>query len=137
MGWEDLAGMDFSSEINIYNLMFSTFKFTEGEVMSPPPKRSVKDVKVMADMTQIRAAAEIYYNKNGNYRNLASDEDVFNIRKQIQNEIGRWPGMITSDYAYCADVTLSDGRTKYCIDSEGRRGENLGCSSTKLICISY
>jgi len=137
MGWEDLTGMDFLSEIHVYNLILSTFKFTEGEVMSPPPQRSVKDIKVMADMTQIGAAAEIYYNKNGNYRNLASDKDVFNIQKQIQSEIGRWPGMITSNDAYCADVTLSDGKTKYCIDSEGRRGENLGCSSTKLICISY
>ena len=136
MGFEDLTGMDFSSEINIYNLMLSTFKFLEGEVIAPP-QRSAKDIRVMANMTQIGSAARIFYDKNGSYLNLASDEDVINLARQIQNEIGRWPGMITSGDAYCADVTLSDGKTKYCIDSEGRRGENLGCSSTQLICISY
>ena len=136
MGFEDLTGMDFSSEINIYNLMLSTFKFLGGEVIAPP-QRSAKDIRVMANMTQIGSAARIFYDKNGSYLNLASDEDVINLARQIQNEIGRWPGMITSGDAYCADVTLSDGKTKYCIDSEGRRGENLGCSSTKLICINY
>jgi len=136
MGFEDLTGMDFSSEISTYDLMLSTFKFFEGEV-TVPSQKSVKDVKVMADMSMIGAAATIYYNKNGNYLNLSSDQDVSKIQKQIQNEIGKWPGMITSNDAYCADVTLSDGKTKYCIDSEGRRGENLGCSSTQLVCISY
>jgi hypothetical protein len=135
-GSEDLTGMDFSSEISTYNLILSTFKFLEEDVTMPSQK-SAKDGKVMADMSMIGAAARIYYNKNGNYLNLSSDQDVFNLRKQIQNEIGRWPGMITSNDAYCADVTLSDGKTKYCIDSEGRRGENLGCSSTQLKCISY
>ncbi len=136
MGFEDLTGMDFSSEINTYNLMLSTFKFLGGEVTAPSQK-TAKDVKVMADMSMIGAAATIYYNKNGNYLNLSSDQDISNLQKQIQNEIGRWPGMITSNNAYCVDVTLSDGKTKYCIDSEGRRGENLGCSNTQLICISY
>lgn len=136
VGLEDLTKMDFASEISTYNLMLSTFKFLEGEVIVPP-QRSAKDVKVIAAMIQMGTAAEIFYSKNGSYLNLGTDEDVSYLRKQIQNEIGRWPGMITSDDAYCVDVTLSDGKTKYCIDSEGRRGENLGCSSTKLICIGY
>lgn len=123
-------------EMNLFNQMLSTFKFLEGDVIVPV-RKSAKDVKVMTYMMQIGAAAEIYYGENSNYLNLASDEEVWNLKKQIQNEIGKWPGMITSNDAYCVDVTLSDGKTKYCIDSEGRRGENLGCSSTQLICISY
>lgn len=134
--FENLTGMDFSSEISTYNLMLSTFKFFEGEVVAPP-QRSAKDIKVMADMRNIGTAAEIFYDKNGSYLNLANDEDVKRQEIDIQKEIGSLLSMIALEDAYCADVTLSDGKTRYCIDSEGRRGENLGCSSTKLICISY
>jgi len=136
MSLEGLTKTDFSSEINTYGLMLSTFKFLEGEIVVPQ-RRSVEDVKVMADMSQIQTAAEIFYDRNNSYLNLASDPDVSSIQKQIQNEIGNWPGMITSGNAYCVDIVLSDGKTRYCVDSDGRRGDNLGCSRTQLKCISY
>ncbi|HZJ42058.1 MAG TPA: hypothetical protein VFD51_03570 [Patescibacteria group bacterium] len=133
---KDLTGTDFSSETNTYNLMLSTFKFLGGEAIVPP-QRSYEDRIVMRGMDQIGTAAQFFYIINDNYLNLSRDQDVLNLQKQIQKRIGRWPRIIASNDAYCADVTLSDGKTKYCIDSEGRRGENLGCSTTKLICISY
>jgi hypothetical protein len=136
MSLESLTGTDFTSEINTYNLMLSTFKFLEGEVTIPQTK-TAKDVRVMSYMSQIGSAAQIYYDKNSSYLNLSTDGDMNNLQRKIQDETGKWPGMITSGDAYCMDVVLPDSKIRYCVDAEGRRGENLGCSSTQVRCINY
>ena len=136
-GFVDLTGMDFSSEINTYELMLSTFEFIAGEPISPPTGLGPKDSKIAANMNSLGTTAEIYYRENGTYMNFKNGEDAKSLSQEIRNEIGRGPGSIISSDAYCIDILLTDGKTRYCVDSEGRRGENLGCSRTELICITY
>ena len=133
----DLTGVDLSSEINTYELMLSTFEFIEGEPISPPTGLGPKDSKIAANMNSLGTTAEIYYGENGTYINFQSNEDAKSLSQEIRDEIGRGPGAITSRDAYCIDIVLTNERTRYCVDSDGRRGENLGCSRTKLICIAY
>jgi len=75
-----------------------------------------KDGRIMADMNQIRSAAEVYYgNNNDSYSGLSSE--VGNLTTDISNQGGSASVYVNSNgEAYCAVTTLNSG-DYWCVDS--------------------
>jgi prepilin-type N-terminal cleavage/methylation domain-containing protein len=89
-------------------------------------QKSANDAKLKATMSQVRSAAELYkINVKGglNYNGVGSDADV----TRLITEIGKLSsGAAISlnedapvDTKWCLLATLSNGTTKYCVDSNG------------------
>ena len=116
----------------------SSIFFVVRETSGPPNSQDIAgDNRIIGAMDSIiGTSAQIYYDKNDNYLNFQNTDDGKKLLDEIQKEIGKEPRIVTTNNAYCADITLTDGKTTYCIDSEGRRDKNLICSSAQMVCVN-
>lgn len=115
----------------------SSLSFIEGKETGPANFQDpLGDGKIIGEISSlIGTSAQIYYDNNNNYLNFQNTDDVKKILEQMQNEIGKKPRIFTTNDAYCADIILTDGKTNYCIDSEGNRSKNFICSNTHITCV--
>jgi hypothetical protein len=111
-------------------------------------RAKAKDARIMADMSQIRAMAELIYDDEGSYanvrcsyKNTTSYSDVKTICEDIENQIGIKPVMYQSRDRYCAYSSLNEEGSYYCIDSTGKAIKTFDapsyCRSTSLSCSSF
>ncbi len=123
-----------SLDCQTFNQMLSTFKFTSKQTSDQ--KKKALDSETEATMRQIQDLGVIYYNKNKSYQNFGSDSEVSKLMQQMMGNTGNWSGSINSPDAYCSSILLSDGKTRFCIDSFGTNGENLKCDENQIRCTS-
>lgn len=111
-------------------------------------RAKAKDARIMADMSQIRAMAELIYDDEGSYanvrcsyKNTTSYSDVKTICEDIKNQIGIKPVIYQSRDRYCAYSSLNEEGSYYCIDSTGKAIKTFDapsyCRSTSLSCPSF
>lgn len=92
-------------------------------------REKAKEAKMMANISQVRTAAEIIYGDTENYSGVSClNPQLASICDDIKTAIGKEPTIYSSREAYCAYVKLPSG-DYYCIDSEYRIG--AGKTSTK------
>lgn len=85
-------------------------------------RNRAKDARIIADMGQIRTAAEIYLANNGNYSGLCTSSiDIINLQGDIISQGGKYYGCYTwsADNTYCVEVQLNSGKW-WCVDSQLR-----------------
>lgn len=77
-------------------------------------RNKARDARIMADMNQIRSAAELYNNEVGNYNGISTPElATLSIDIHAQND---WPTFATTSTTYCAYAKLNSGNY-WCVDS--------------------
>jgi hypothetical protein len=81
-----------------------------------------RDDRIISDIAQLRAEAEIVYVSEGGYASFACAHDE--TTEAICNDVEKYGGtkpIIRSTYSeYCAYVPLLWGNDYFCIDSQGR-----------------
>lgn len=97
------------------------------------------DAAIEAGLSQLRSAAEIYYNGDGNnsYTNLfTNDNDTKRIIANINKNNGSTSTVTHEDgTAYCASSVLkSDSSKTFCVDSIGNATSGLTCNGTTYKC---
>ena len=112
-------------------------------------RSKAKDARIVAEMSQIRATAELIYVSDGDYDNvLCTQADMKPLCDDISVQTGgtsptiaRNPATSAVKYcAYIALVTKKDGVTNYyCVDSTGVAKETTTnpsgtCSDTSYVC---
>jgi hypothetical protein len=110
-------------------------------------RSKAKDARIMADMSQMRAIAELIYDDEGSYlnfrcsyKNTTSHLDVKTICGDVENQVGIKPVIYQSRDKYCAYSSLIAEGYYYCIDSTGKAIKTFVapsyCRSTSLSCPS-
>jgi prepilin-type N-terminal cleavage/methylation domain-containing protein len=79
-------------------------------------RNRAKDARIMADMGQIRSAAEIFYGNNGNYTGLCTATDTLTLLNDVYSQGGSTSSCWSSASAYCAKSILNSGQY-WCVDS--------------------
>ena len=98
------------------------------------------DAAIEAGLSQIRSAAEIYYNGDGNnkYTNLfTNDSDTKRIIDNVNRNNGSANNATTSASAdaYCASSVLKSNPSKtFCVDSVGDATSGADCSTSNHVC---
>ncbi len=115
----------------------SIFNFGLGSARS-----KAKDARIQADLSQLRAIAEIIYDDEGSYLNLkCNNSEVNTICQDIESQIGINPVIYQSKDKYCAYSKLNQEGYYYCIDSKGSYIKTFVapnyCKSTSLSCPSF
>ena len=93
-------------------------------LQSNSPKRS-KDAAILAQMSSVRAQAEIIYNRDSSYENVCNDTQIKALLDASSQE---GAGNTTSDIcndspeAYAASSPLKTSENTWCIDSTGISG---------------
>lgn len=99
-----------------------------------------KDAAIKGALSEVRAAAEMEYDDNGDYLgvcdggSLADDEDFARINTNIEDNGGDVICYSSAD-KYCAESSLNDDGY-WCVDSTGVSQENASetCDSTDFSC---
>ena len=107
-------------------------------VAYPSAQNRAKDGVVMADMDQLRTAAEVAKGTStaGDYSTIETNSDCVALKADIDSRV---PGSLTyhykvdgSDYSeYCAVVQLNSGNY-WCVDSNYYSGTDHSCASGKF-----
>ena len=110
-------------------------------------RNKAKDARIIAEMSQIRATAEMIYTSDGDYDNvICTQTDMKPLCDDITAQGTGAPTIgkaATSALQYCAYVTLinkKDGVANYyCVDSTGVAKEtttnpSTTCSATSYVC---
>jgi len=83
-------------------------------------QNQANDAKIQATMSQMRTAAQIYYNANNNYTSLAASTDYAALVTSLSAISTVITVIKTGNAEYCAYGTLKTNTTYYwCIDSAG------------------
>jgi prepilin-type N-terminal cleavage/methylation domain-containing protein len=108
-----------------------------------------KDARITADLSQVRAIAELINDTDGAYSGLCSngvltttgrdddyDDQLATIQGDITTQQGETLSLIcnSSSDAYCVQADLVTGTNKYCIDSTGYAGGTANCDATGYDC---
>ncbi len=120
----------------VYKESYNNFNIIVPTTLAPGSVEVASDLITKGYMMQIMGTAESYFEEFGNYTNLTNEQGIKGLEDSILNEVGRKPSLLLTNSAYCADIFLSDGKTAFCVDSTGKSGEKMGCSS-RLKCVSY
>ena len=80
-------------------------------------RNKAKDAAIRAALSEVRAAAEMSYDTNGNYATVCSSSDVQRIQQNVTDNGGTWSCYDTNT-AYCAQSSLNTGGY-WCVDSNG------------------
>jgi prepilin-type N-terminal cleavage/methylation domain-containing protein len=102
-------------------------------------QKSANDAKLKSTMSQARSAAELYkINVKGglNYNGLASDADMTRLMTEVTKldsataflRLNTDAGIV--DTKWCLTATMSNGTSKYCVDSQGASKISTGCTGT-------
>ena len=100
---------------------------------------SAKEAKIKSALDQLRPVAQLYYNTNHNYTNLALDSKVINIFADIEDNGGSALSattLVVSSTAWCA-YSITPAGTCMCVDSKGDVNEvanTTGCSCEGQTC---
>ena len=79
-----------------------------------------RDARIIADMSQLRSTAEIYFSNNNSYSNLCQNNDVITLRDDIINQGGGQNYFCeAASTDYCIRVQLNNNQW-WCIDSQLR-----------------
>ena len=112
-------------------------------------RNKAKDARIIAEMGQIRALAEMIYASDGDYDNvICTQADMKSLCDDITIQTGGAAPTIarnpaTSAVRYCAYITLlvkkDDMTNYYCVDSTGVAKEtttnpSTTCSATSYVC---
>ncbi len=95
------------------------------------------DAAIEAGLSQLRSAAEVYYNNNNNsYTGVFSDSDVQRILTNINKNNGSANATTAaSTDAYCASSVLkSDSSKTFCVDSAGNATSGANCNTSSYTC---
>lgn len=76
--------------------------------------------RVMAEMSQLRSRAEVYYSLAGSYEGFEKSQDFLIIKEDIKNYAGVEPIVYTKSDAYCAEIKLPNEKW-YCVDYIGAK----------------
>lgn len=79
-----------------------------------------KDVRISADMNQMRSAAQIIESNEDSYLsvNCEGNKDISSLCDDIEKQTGIKPVIHSSEKAYCAYTVLLDQQGYYCINSD-------------------
>ena len=91
-------------------------------------RNKAKDAAIRAALSEVRAAAEMSYDTDGNYAKVCSSADVDRISKNVTANGGTW-SCYDTDTAYCAESRLNTGGY-WCVDSNGTSIENTNRQCT-------
>ncbi|MDD3032574.1 MAG: prepilin-type N-terminal cleavage/methylation domain-containing protein [Candidatus Pacebacteria bacterium] len=101
---------------------------------------SAKEAKIKSALDQLRPVAQLYYNTNRDYTNLATDSKVINIFADIEDNGGldltAGTNLVATDTAWCAYSTTPAG-TCMCVDSKGDVNEftnTTSCNCANATC---
>jgi hypothetical protein len=111
-------------------------------------RSKAKDARIMADISQMRAIAELIYDDEGSYlnfrcsyKNTTSHLDVKTVCEDVEDQVGSKPVIYQSRDKYCAYSSLNTEGYYYCIDSTGKAIKTFDapsyCRSTSLSCPSF
>jgi len=97
-------------------------------------RNKAKDAAIRAALSEVRAAAEMSYDTNGNYATVCSSSDVQRIQQNVADNGGTWSCYDTNT-AYCAQSSLNTGGY-WCVDSNGtsRYNSNPLCNMDGADC---
>ena len=146
---ESVEKIDFSSEINIFNLMLSSFKFLEGQVILPTEVQITRspdfptafpiegeDFWVEHFLQKIGMYAILYKNDAGTYLNFQSiHKDVPAAIKSLSEHGGILGNILSTEDSYCVDVVMPESKVKYCLDKYRSNWVNYTCSKTEIKCV--
>jgi len=111
-------------------------------------RAKAKDARIMADMSQLRAMAEIIYDDEGSYRNVNCTYkstygygDLKTICQDIKDQVGFEPVIYSTTNKYCAYTKLNAPGQYYCVDSSGKAistyinpGQTGYCTGRTFVC---
>jgi len=94
-----------------------------------------KDAAIKEQAKQVQTAATDFFSTNNTYTGVCGtgtqcNKAVVNVTKLG----GRTSTPQNNDSAYCMYFTLSDGTSKWCIDSTGYAGSTNNCASLHYSC---
>ena len=75
-----------------------------------------RDARIIADMGQLRSAAEIYQVGTGNYTGVCADGDIATLNADITAQGGTSYSCQSDANTYCAKAKLNSGNW-WCVDS--------------------
>ncbi|MCH7552145.1 hypothetical protein IIB49_02030 [Patescibacteria group bacterium] len=101
-------------------------------------RSNAKDARIIADMSQYRALAEILYSRDGSYVQVNKEKDFKNIEEDIVVQGGANLSVekTASNSSFCAKVQLNS-KEWYCIDSDYRSStfnSNPLCAPSYVAC---
>jgi len=100
-----------------------------------------KDARIQADMSQVRSAAELYADDNGNYAGLANNDDIMKLENDIEAQTGNNNSFVLTikndNTGYCAYVPLvASSNEYYCVDSNlvaKKINNTANCSNNTVV----
>jgi len=95
-----------------------------------------KDATIKGALSELRAAAEMYYDDNSDsYLNFCTaDADALRIKANIEQNDGTW-SCFDSASAFCAQSPLNaTGAGSWCVDHQGLSGTTANCASGNIKC---
>ena len=99
------------------------------------------DARIIADMGQMRSAAEVFYGNNNTYNGFCASGDVTTLLADIAAQSGTNPGCnetavgVVPSY-YCAEITMNSGQW-WCVDSSlvsKQYSSNPSCAAADFTC---
>ena len=98
-------------------------------------RSKAKDARLIADMSQARAVAELVY--DGDYNGLGASPDYVTLAADlVSSELGSQTLTMNAGAEYCVQVTLNEGGS-YCVDSSGYAGStNVACDAVNFNCVA-
>jgi len=109
-------------------------------------RKRAKDARIMSDMYQLRAMAEMIYDDEESYRNVkctykSTFIDLKIICQDIKEQVGFEPTIYQTKDKYCAYTKLNTTNQYYCIDSAGTAigtyinpGQTNYCTGKTFVC---
>ncbi|MDD5639575.1 MAG: prepilin-type N-terminal cleavage/methylation domain-containing protein [Candidatus Pacebacteria bacterium] len=99
-------------------------------------QKQAEDAKIQATMDQMRTAAQVYYNANGNYTSLAANTDYAALVTSISGISTVTTVIKTGNADYCTYGTLRTTTTHYwCVDSAGN-SKKITTGSAPANCVA-
>jgi ribosomal protein L40E len=81
-------------------------------------KQKAKETRIISDMSEIRVAAEIVYEKENSYSTVScTHPEIVSICQDIKTQTGKEPTIYSTQKDYCAYIKLPSG-DYYCVDSK-------------------
>ncbi|MDI6592118.1 MAG: hypothetical protein QME61_04300 [Patescibacteria group bacterium] len=112
-----ISDLDFPHEVNVYNLMFSTFKFIEKEkeIKAPTPESNSRDNRRLSDMKMIESCLEIIHDEKGYYPGITGSNQwdtlkgFCNLEQNLFLPSGPYEYWVSSDnQSYILKTTLEN-----------------------------
>jgi len=102
-------------------------------------RNKARDARIQADIGQLRAVAELYYNDNNySYNNLGANNQTIVLENDVEAQTGNNASFVvtvkTDNSAYCARSNLVTNTSEYwCVDSTGvakKITNTINCEAT-------